>query len=346
MKRLLCLLTTVTFFLTSCKTDIDIAGPWENLPVVYSILDPNDSIHYVRINRVFSGNESAYTMANHSDSLIYDSDLSVKVFVKNKKDVLIKTLDFTKLYLTKDSLNAQGEAVFSRDKHHVYANSQTLPYTENQDSLHYELEIILPDGKKITSISHPLVGLWQKSPRIGEQYNLEASKMISSTFLPPKYSGGAKLNIYFHYYEWYSEDNYKRKTLLFPIKMQKINSNREESIGIKGVDIFNRLKEVLDPPASGMIRYPGKIDFEYVIADENFAEHIWKRNSGLSSETPPITNIKGGYGLFACRSYVINRGFKPSTATLKAFDKDNELQNLFGFGKSATYYTNKIHLLP
>ncbi len=332
--------------LVSCETEIDISAPWENIPVVYSILDPNDTIHYVRVNRVFLGNESAYEMATNPDSLIYDADLSVKIYVKNEQNHLIKTIVFNKLFLTKDSVNAQGQTVFAIDKHHVYASTETLPYENNKDKIYtYDLEVILPDGKVVTSSCHPLVAFHQTNPAPGQLYNLTKDKFLGARFKLPKYSGGAKLKVYFHYYEWYSADNYNRKTISLPVAMQRMGYENEESMGVRGADIYNALKEVLTPPTGGMRRYPGKVDFEYVIADENFAEQIWFRSSGISSEVPPITNISGGYGLFACRSYVIRKGFKPSVSTIKGFYEDPEMRNIYGFDSPTNYTINKIYEL-
>ncbi|HPW66221.1 MAG TPA: hypothetical protein PLY32_03595 [Salinivirgaceae bacterium] len=332
--------------LVSCETDVDISGPWENIPVVYSILDPSDTIHYVRINRVFSGNESAYVMATNPDSLMYNADLSVKIFVKNEKNHLIKTMVFNKLFLTKDSVNAQGQTVFAVDKHHVYASTETLPYKNDKNMIYtYELKVILPDGKVVTSLCHPLVAFQQTNPVSGQQYNLTKNTFFGTRFRLPRYSGGAKLKVYFNYYEWYSADNYNKKTISLPVAMQKMGYEGEESMGVRGADIYNALKEVLTPPTDGMRRYPGKVNFEYVIADENYAEQIWFRSSGISSEVPPITNINGGYGLFACRSYIERKGFKPSEKTISGFYEDAEMRNIYGFDSPKNYTINKIYEL-
>lgn len=344
MKKIVYLLSCLSIILQSCETDINISDQWENIPVIYSILDPKDTIHYIRVNRVFSGNASGYEMASHADSLIYNADLNVTVRVKDEANTHIKTLIFNKMYLKKDSVNASGNVVFAVDKHHVYYSTENLPSGKNYT---YELEVILPDSKKITAVSYPLEGLNQKKPGMGEQYTLKKNQALGSLFSLPKYSGGVKMNIYIHYYEYYSDSNYTRKTIMFPIKMQRKDSNADVSLSIKVNDVFKRFKEELTTPTpAGMIRYLGKIDFEYVIADENYAEHIWRRTGGLSNEMPPITNIVGGYGLFACRSYVKKVGFKPAMTAINAMYDDAELRNLYGFGSSDSYVRNNIHLLP
>jgi len=342
MTKSLAYILLVCVIAVSCKTDIDISADWENIPVVYSILDPSDTIHYVRITRVFSGNESAYVMAMQPDSLVYKDTLDVKIKVKDEYNNLIKTIVFNRTDIEKDSVNSSGNVVFSTQKHHVYFSKQTLP---NESNLIYELNVKLPDGKVVTSTCNPLVGFVQVNPGFGEKYNLKLNQSFGPNFKLPRYSAGVKLNIYFHYYEFTDEINYTRKTMMFPIKMERQKGEEETTMRLRSNEIFDRIKTELNPPESGEKRFVGKVDYEYVIADENYAEQIWKRVGGFNYETPPITNIIGGYGLFACRSHIILRGYKPTDDTKCLFATNPELAYL-GFQKAIFYATYGIDSLP
>ena len=215
--------------------------------------------------------------------------------------------------------------MFSTQKHHVYFSKQTLP---NESNLIYELNVKLPDGKVVTSTCNPLVGFVQVNPGFGEKYNLKLNQSFGPNFKLPRYSAGVKLNIYFHYYEFTDEINYTRKTMMFPIKMERQKGEEETTMRLRSNEIFDRIKTELNPPESGEKRFVGKVDYEYVIADENYAEQIWKRVGGFNYETPPITNIIGGYGLFACRSHIILRGYKPTDDTKCLFATNPELAYL------------------
>jgi hypothetical protein len=342
MKNLIFLLTFLSTVLVSCNTDIEIAGEWENIPVIYSILDHNDAVHYVRINRVFLGNQSAYDMALQADSLIYNDTLDVKVHVYNDLNAYVRTLTFQKVPMLKDSVNEHGQVVFAVNKHHVYQSTQTLPSGRDYT---YKLVVTLPDGKEITSICHPLVGFSQTNPGNGQKYSLLPNRNFGPRFRLPKYSGGVKVNIYFHYYEFYNPDNYVRKTIMMPIKLTRLSAGSELSLSVKANDVINRFKTELTPPPANMKRFIGKVDFEYVIADEDYAEQLWNRNSSVNTEAMPITNIKGGFGIFASRNYLINKGYQPTDETREAFFTNSELR-LLGFQKTLIYFQDGIHLLP
>lgn len=50
--RLTIFLTAFLFF-ASCETDFDINADWKDITVVYGALNQNDSIHYIRIQKLF-----------------------------------------------------------------------------------------------------------------------------------------------------------------------------------------------------------------------------------------------------------------------------------------------------
>ena len=75
---LLFLLFSVAF--SSCETDFNVNADWEEVTVVFGLLDQSQDRQYIRINKAFLGNESAYVMASVSDSLNYNPDsLEVKI---------------------------------------------------------------------------------------------------------------------------------------------------------------------------------------------------------------------------------------------------------------------------
>ena len=57
---LILLLSVVSII--GCETDIDIIAPKRDVTVIYGLLEPNQTRHYIRINRAFIGEEgSEYT---------------------------------------------------------------------------------------------------------------------------------------------------------------------------------------------------------------------------------------------------------------------------------------------
>jgi len=78
------LLALITCFLASCETDLDINADWEEITIVYGILNPNDSIQYIKINKAFLGQGDPYEFAKVSDSLYHKDSLDVTLIVATK----------------------------------------------------------------------------------------------------------------------------------------------------------------------------------------------------------------------------------------------------------------------
>lgn len=71
MKKLL-LLLPFGLFLAACSNDFEVTAPWKDIPVVYAILSPQDSAHYIRVEKAFvDPDKSALEIAQIVDSLYY-----------------------------------------------------------------------------------------------------------------------------------------------------------------------------------------------------------------------------------------------------------------------------------
>lgn len=91
----------VLITLTGCETDIELIAPGDPLPVVYCLLDPEDSIQYVRIGSTFAVNPdnpdfkpAQDKILIHEDVLVYltaeYSDRKQEVFYGNQIDTIPK----------------------------------------------------------------------------------------------------------------------------------------------------------------------------------------------------------------------------------------------------------------
>ena len=107
MKYLSIILFSIILFggVQSCSTDVDINAPWKDITVVYGLLNQNDNIHYIKVNKAFLGDASAYEMAAISDSVNYQ-DIIVnlyKIKTSNGDFDTIQTFIFQDTVLQKDS---------------------------------------------------------------------------------------------------------------------------------------------------------------------------------------------------------------------------------------------------
>jgi hypothetical protein len=71
--RALLALVTASFFY-GCSTDLDVTAPYKEITVVYALLNKNDNIHWVKINKAFLGSGNAFEYAQIPDSTEYTED--------------------------------------------------------------------------------------------------------------------------------------------------------------------------------------------------------------------------------------------------------------------------------
>ena len=79
MKKIIFTFFTLAIGIVSCTTDFEINADWKDMTVVYGLLNQNDSVHYIKINKAFLGDGNALYMAQNPDSSSYGNNLEVKV---------------------------------------------------------------------------------------------------------------------------------------------------------------------------------------------------------------------------------------------------------------------------
>jgi hypothetical protein len=66
--------------LSSCRTDFRLTADFKEIPVIYGLLDPSDSVNYVRIQRAYLDKDgSAFYWSQSADSIYYADVLDVTV---------------------------------------------------------------------------------------------------------------------------------------------------------------------------------------------------------------------------------------------------------------------------
>ncbi|MBK7410728.1 MAG: DUF4249 family protein [Saprospirales bacterium] len=78
--------------LTACDQDIDLTADWQNIPVVYGLLNKADTAHYIRVEKAFQDqNGSAFLAALEPDSIYYsDATVSLLNLTTGKSAILQK----------------------------------------------------------------------------------------------------------------------------------------------------------------------------------------------------------------------------------------------------------------
>jgi len=156
---------SITFY--NCENEIDINSEWEEVPVLYAILDggakndcngngildQNDNLpcndQYIRIQKSFLGEFPANQMAQQSDSIYYSpNDISVWVeeMCNNNTDTISVDLIL--------SDEKPDDGYFSSENHYYFKFSNQLKLYENGDSgpkCQYKVVFLNPLSGKRTS---------------------------------------------------------------------------------------------------------------------------------------------------------------------------------------------------
>ena len=122
----------------SCENELDVNADWKEVIVVYALLDPLDSVQYVKINKAFQNNETgALVAAQEPDSLFLDS-----------VDVVLTNLNSGVSYsLVKDNNLQKDSGIFAHTINTLY-KTQALIIPGN----YYKLDVLsIKTGKRVTA---------------------------------------------------------------------------------------------------------------------------------------------------------------------------------------------------
>lgn len=151
MKYLITFLVLFLLIFSSCETEFEVNANWEEVMVVYGLLDQSRPQQYIKINKAYLSDGDALEMASFSNSVNYNPDsLEVKIFkVKDGPFGIIDTLDFR---LLNDTILEKDDGLFATDENIIYTTSSDFFLTNNANEKDYILSILnTRSGKKVSA---------------------------------------------------------------------------------------------------------------------------------------------------------------------------------------------------
>jgi len=296
MNKILVFLVVLVGFstLTSCDKDVQINAEYKEISIVYGLLDPWDSISYLRIEKAFLSDGDIFQAAQVADSNIYPYKLDVKILNQNN-DVVV-TFDTTTVYNKK-------EGIFYAPKMTVYY-AVTKGLFNAEDT--YKLEINNPkSGSQITSSTKLINGHALNISKPNYKISFEGNHAIE--FKSVKDIRLYQTNIRFYYIE---EDvitgdstSHYIDWVQAPVTSQFISGGEDMDVQYSGDAFFANLRNNI-PVKENIIRREGPVMIIVSMADETFNIYmdINKPSASLVIDRPAFTNIENGFGIFASRS--------------------------------------------
>jgi hypothetical protein len=324
MSKYLIAFFIVLILFNSCSTDVDLNQEWQDIPVIYSILDINNSTQYIRINRAFLGDGDASQLAQIPDSINYNYLLDVRVREYDQNN------NFVKEYIC-DTVHLWYESdVFYKGYMPVYRFTINSPYSLDyydttwlNPNYKYELVIYNPKYDKYITSSCDLIGnINITKPFSGQPYlDFHTNNKNSIEWTSAK--NGRLYEILFRFYYKEVNINNHGDTVnkyidwkLGTVKSSKLNGGENLTVAYYNQGFFDNLKNNL-PKDNNIIRIIGKIKLIITVGDDNMATYIALNGSSSTSiaqSRPVFTNIDNGIGLFTSKR-TFNREYSLNTST-------------------------------
>lgn len=134
MKKIFFPLIAGLAFISSCSTDLDVLAPYKDITSVYGVLNQNENIHFVRINKAFLGQADASVMAQVPDSSQYPIDaLEVRIIEYDDKNNQKRTF------------NLKDTIISNKEPGYFYSPNQLVYYftTDSNSKLNQDYAYLL-----------------------------------------------------------------------------------------------------------------------------------------------------------------------------------------------------------
>ncbi|HYG50996.1 MAG TPA: DUF4249 family protein [Flavobacteriales bacterium] len=297
----------IVFMFTGCSTKVDLNTDWEDITIVYGLMDQNDEYHWVKINKAFLGDGSYYDYAMIRDSSEYDN---VTAYVQELSNgVIVKTYTLRDTELT----NRPTNGVFFAPEQTVYyfksttlnpANTYKLVAHLNEGTAHEKevtAETRLEADFNITNFTSLAFGTYNVSdpdPNIYNEHHLK--------FIPPPTSDLYEIMLRIKWDEYTSTDTTRvRHDWVVGKATRNDMVDGVVNFDISGEAFYKTIRAAVlannDPAVYK--RVFRSVDVQVYAASDDLATYITVNSAqtGLVQERPEFTNVSNGLGIFAAR---------------------------------------------
>lgn len=323
------------FIMYSCETDFDTTATWEDITVVYGIIDQNDSIQYIIIKKAYLGEGNALQFAQVYDSSNYTHLLNVWIEEYDENGQKVQTIMFDTAASTipddpdavfptgVQTIYKGGPETFYEIKYIIEPPFDTVGFRKLwlNDKNSYTLNILFPDSSKLVTSETELINDFIITRPFPGSTTI---KFVISPSVPTIFEWEKPENDLGKFrYELLIKFNYQELTFDNILQDKSINlvsnstvypsagnskmtyyywdnnffSSCESEIPYKDANTEANIKE----------RYSGNIEIYVSVAGEAFNQfmQVYEPSNSIVQEKPLYTNIENGIGVYSSR-YRIN----------------------------------------
>ena len=328
------LILVLSSLLSGCANDIVVMAPYKSIPVVYCILNPSDTIQYLRLEKSFLGKGNAYDMAKQADSVYYpDAEVRIERWAdgERKEQFLMERI----------ALPARNSGIFLSDPNYLYRTGSEL--TKESE---YRLYINIPSiGTELNAVTQ-VVSEFKVTKPPAQQQNLSFYSYLNEEkveWITAPFTRIYQLALRFHYLEIKYLDTLT-KSMDWQIGQyisQHGKGGETLTVNILHENFYKWIGDRMSPPPTGFIRLADKkaIDFIFTVGGEELYVYsqLYGDNSDISTEKPVYTNIANGIGLFSSRFKKAVTGKSLNSFSIDSLAKGMYTRHL-GFDDSKNLY--------
>ena len=322
MNRIILLFTTIATIFSACSTEFDVTAPYKEIPVIFGILNKDEAVQYIKINKAYLNDEgSAIIAGSVPDSNIYPYPIEAKLYAtytpltdSNIQYISSAVLDTVHLNKEAGSFNANN--IFYKTP----AGFKVKYTIINRDTTWANYQIVVrrkSDGKLIAKSRTPIVAdfLFSGTQNEVKLYNRFAKPAPTYTNHTFSWNGAINGKMYTTFLRFKfrevddlvgsSEEKFVDMPLFENIKTSNSIGTSKISYTLSGEAFFTYLQAKLDPLTSPSARreYIAPLELHFNVAGEELTKYIEINNGsgGLNDIRPEYSNVEGGLGIFSSR---------------------------------------------
>lgn len=302
MKKILSIveLILLVVFVYSCKTDVDLNADYKEITVVYGLLDPSDTVQYVKINKAFLGEGDALLMAANPDSINYGpNEISVSLREYTEAGTLIRT--FPLIRTENEIIKEPG--IFGNATNVLYKTTE--PILQDKE---YELVVINKSGEEVTARTEMVYQSSITKPNSVQKISFanNSGSYFDYTF---KFTTGknvkrAEMYFTFNYTEVSTTDTIEKSEEFYvgQIVTSSLKGGEALELDYNGENFYKELKNRI-PVNNNVQRWIGNVDIKLVTVSNELNAYIEVNSPSTSivQSKPEYSNINNGTGIFASR---------------------------------------------
>ena len=319
------ILSCLILVFNSCSTDVDLYAEYQDIPIVYAMLNPKADTNFVKITRAFCGTNDNPINANEIVQIYDSSNYPVKLDARimELKCTHGNYYEPTGRVIALDTITLHGKEAGT-----FYSPDQTFYYTTEQfntggggSRYKYRLVVVKPDGDSLTAQTSIVGNEEFAIMTTGVGFQAAPTETVRKIMF--RADGSASLYevaIQFNYREQKNGQGIVKKSVDRSFGTRPLNefhklegTDNSYSLDYSENWLFNALAyaiggdTIVNPNHPNVTRYIDDFIITISAAGDDLAYYYVANQAQAESPISLITtytNIEGGYGLFSSRTKI------------------------------------------